>query len=397
MSELKKLGDLIDLIDERNKNGIIKTLIGVSIDKCFIKSVANTIGTDLSKYQIIRKFDFACSLMQVSRDGKIPIACLKDFDEAIMSPAYYIFRIKNTDEILPDYLSMWFMRSEFDREASYIAVGGVRGSMPWEDFCDMKLPVPPIEEQQKIVSAYNAVENRIKIKQKINEKLIELGKNIVKQIFNPNLLLNYTDNELEEIKDKLNVSMKIQSVKDFCKEMKSGSTPSRTEIDYWQNGTIPWLKSGEVHNNVTISVEEFITKKALNETSTKLLPKDTVLMAMYGVTAGEVGYLNIEATTNQAVCGMICKNLNDSAYLYFVLLANQKEISLMSNGGAQNNLSKDFIEKLLLVVPDEKVRSKTDLAKIIQNLKNNYQEIEKLARLKQLLVSQIARQRKDNF
>lgn len=397
MSELKKLGDLIDLIDERNKNGIIKTLIGVSIDKCFIKSVANTIGTDLSKYQIIRKFDFACSLMQVSRDGKIPIACLKDFDEAIMSPAYYIFRIKNTDEILPDYLAMWFMRSEFDREASYIAVGGVRGSMPWEDFCDMKLPVPPLEEQQKIVDAYNAIENRSKIKQKINEKLIELGKNVVNQIFNPSLLLNYTDNELEEIKDRLNVSMKIQSVKDFCKEMKSGSTPSRTEIDYWQNGTIPWLKSGEVHNNVTISVEEFITKKALNETSTKLLPKDTVLMAMYGVTAGEVGYLNIEATTNQAVCGMICKNLNDSAYLYFVLLANQKEISLMSNGGAQNNLSKDFIEKLLLVVPDEKVRSKTDLAKIIQNLKNNYQELEKLAQLKQLIVSQIARQRKDNF
>lgn len=391
MSKLKKLGELIDLIDERNKDGKIKTLIGVSIDKCFIKSVANTIGTDLSKYQVIRKFDFACSLMQVSRDGKIPIACLKDYDEAIMSPAYYIFRIKNTEEILPDYLSMWFMRSEFDREASYIAVGGVRGSMPWEDFCDMKLPIPPLEEQQKIVDAYNAIENRIKIKQKINEKLVESGKLIVKQIFNPNLLLNYTDNELEEIKDRLNVSMKIQSVKDFCKDMKSGSTPSRTETDYWQNGTIPWLKSGEVHNNVTISVEEFITKKALNETSTKLLPKDTVLMAMYGVTAGEVGYLNIEATTNQAICGMICKNLDDSAYLYFVLLANQKEISSMSNGGAQNNLSKDFIEKLLLVVPDEKIRSKTSLAKIIQNLKNNYQEIEKLEQLKQLIVSQIAK------
>lgn len=391
MSKLKKLGELIDLIDERNKDGKIKTLIGVSIDKCFIKSVANTIGTDLSKYQVIRKFDFACSLMQVSRDGKIPIACLKDYDEAIMSPAYYIFRIKNTEEILPDYLSMWFMRSEFDREASYIAVGGVRGSMPWEDFCDMKLPIPPLEEQQKIVDAYNEIENRIKIKQKINEKLVESGKLIVKQIFNPNLLLNYTDNELEEIKDRLNVSMKIQSVKDFCKDMKSGSTPSRTETDYWQNGTIPWLKSGEVHNNVTISVEEFITKKALNETSTKLLPKDTVLMAMYGVTAGEVGYLNIEATTNQAICGMICKNLDDSAYLYFVLLANQKEISSMSNGGAQNNLSKDFIEKLLLVVPDEKIRSKTSLAKIIQNLKNNYQEIEKLEQLKQLIVSQIAK------
>ena len=167
----KKLGEIVELIDERNKDGKVQNLIGVSIDKCFIKSVANTIGTDLTKYQVIRKNDFACSLMQVSRDGKIPIACLKDYDEAIMSPAYYIFRIKNTNKVLPDYLAMWFMRTEFDREASYIAVGGVRGSMPWEDFCDMKLPVPDLKEQEKIVNTYNAITKRIQLKQKINENL----------------------------------------------------------------------------------------------------------------------------------------------------------------------------------------------------------------------------------
>lgn len=167
----KKLGEIVELIDERNKDGKVQNLIGVSIDKCFIKSVANTIGTDLTKYQVIRKNDFACSLMQVSRDGKIPIACLKDYDEAIMSPAYYIFRIKNTNEVLPDYLAMWFMRTEFDREASYIAVGGVRGSMPWEDFCDMKLPVPDLKEQEKIVNTYNVITKRIQLKQKINENL----------------------------------------------------------------------------------------------------------------------------------------------------------------------------------------------------------------------------------
>ena len=116
MKEYRRIGDLVDLIDERNKDEKVKTLIGVSIDKCFIKSVANTIGTDLTKYQVIRKNDFACSLMQVSRDGKIPIACLKDYDEAIMSPAYYIFRIKNTEEILPDYMAMWFMRKELTYE-----------------------------------------------------------------------------------------------------------------------------------------------------------------------------------------------------------------------------------------------------------------------------------------
>ena len=88
-----------------------------------------------------------------------------------MSPAYYIFRIKNTNEVLPDYLAMWFMRTEFDREASYIAVGGVRGSIPWEDFCDMKLPVPDLKEQEKIVNTYNAITKRIQLKQKINENL----------------------------------------------------------------------------------------------------------------------------------------------------------------------------------------------------------------------------------
>lgn len=176
----KKLGDIVELIDERNKDGKVQNLIGVSIDKCFIKSVANTIGTDLTKYQVIRKNDFACSLMQVSRDGKIPIACLKDYDEAIMSPAYYIFRIKNTNEVLPDYLAMWFMRTEFDREASYIAVGGVRGSMPWEYFCDMKLPIPDLKEQEKIVNTYNAITKRIQLKQKINENLEKTAQTIYK-------------------------------------------------------------------------------------------------------------------------------------------------------------------------------------------------------------------------
>ncbi|MCR5765127.1 MAG: restriction endonuclease subunit S [Treponema sp.] len=179
-AKYKKLGEIVELIDERNKDGKVQNLIGVSIDKCFIKSVANTIGTDLTKYQVIRKNDFACSLMQVSRDGKIPIACLKDYDEAIMSPAYYIFRIKNTNEVLPDYLAMWFMRTEFDREASYIAVGGVRGSMPWEDFCDMKLPVPDLKEQKKIVNTYNAITKRIQLKQKINENLEKTAESIYK-------------------------------------------------------------------------------------------------------------------------------------------------------------------------------------------------------------------------
>ena len=167
----KSIDELVERIDERNRDGKISTLIGVSIDKCFINSVANINGTDLTKYKIIRRDDFAVSLMQVSRDSKIPIARLKDYDQAIMSPAYPIFRVRDTSVILPEYLEMWFMRPEFDREAAFIAVGGVRGSMPWEEFAKMRLPVPSLEKQHQIVRAYQIVADRIAIKRRINDNL----------------------------------------------------------------------------------------------------------------------------------------------------------------------------------------------------------------------------------
>lgn len=167
----KSIDELVERIDERNSDGKISTLIGVSIDKCFINSVANINGTDLTKYKIIHRDDFAVSLMQVSRDSKIPIARLKDYDQAIMSPAYPIFRVRDTSVILPEYLEMWFMRPEFDREAAFIAVGGVRGSMPWEEFAKMRLPVPSLGKQHQIVRAYQIVADRIAIKRRINDNL----------------------------------------------------------------------------------------------------------------------------------------------------------------------------------------------------------------------------------
>ncbi len=171
-SNYKSIDELVIKVDERNIDEAITELIGVSIDKCFIRSVANTNGTDLSKYKIIRKNDFAVSLMQVSRDEKIPVARLTEYDVAIMSPAYPIFRVKDEKVILPEYLDMWFKRHEFDREASFIAVGGVRGSMPWEEFAKMQLPVPPIVEQKKIVKDYQTINNRISLKKQINDNLV---------------------------------------------------------------------------------------------------------------------------------------------------------------------------------------------------------------------------------
>ena len=179
----------------------------------------------------------------------------------------------------------------------------------------------------------------------------------------------------------------VVTIKDFCAEMKSGATPSRSNPEYWSNGTIPWLKSGEVHNNVIHNTEEHITGEALSECSTKLLPYGTILMAMYGVTAGEVGYLGLPATTNQAICGMICKNKSDASWLFFTLLAFQKDISSQATGGAQSNLSKEFIERIHILRPQ---RNCSDLEKILYHIETNSAEINKLKTLQDLLLAKLS-------
>jgi restriction endonuclease S subunit len=213
----------------------------------------------------------------------------------------------------------------------------------------VELPVPDIEVQRSIVRAYNVIEGRIRAKRELNDNLLAAGTGILDNLLGSVNLINSTlaDDESLEIPN----GWSIMTVLSFCQSVKSGSTPSRSDNSYWSNGTIPWLKSGEVHNNITISTEEFITQAGLSNSSTNLLPPDTVIMAMYGVTADEVGYLAIPTTTNQAVCGMICASKGEAAFLYFTLIHNQPSISRLSNGGAQDKLSKAFIENLKLLVP----------------------------------------------
>ena len=176
------LGDYIRPVDVRNHDLKVTTLVGLTIEKAFIPSVANIIGTDLSNYKIIRRNQFACSLMQVSRDGKIPVAMFTE-KEAIMSPAYPMFEVTDTSLLLPEYLMMWFSRPEFDREASYYAVGGVRGSLTWEDFCAMRIPVPPIAEQRAIVAEYEAVQNRIMVAKHMIATLQDTAQTLYRKMF----------------------------------------------------------------------------------------------------------------------------------------------------------------------------------------------------------------------
>ncbi len=162
----KRIGDFIHLIDVRNKDYSVKNLLGINITKNFMPSVANTSESDLSKYKVIRKGQFAYSSMQVGRDETIRIA-LYNFDEpAIISPAYQVIEVNNEAELLPEYMMMWFQRPESDRYGWFISDSSVRASLDWDRLCDIEIPIPDIEEQRKYVALYKGLQNNQKVYEK---------------------------------------------------------------------------------------------------------------------------------------------------------------------------------------------------------------------------------------
>lgn len=313
---------------------------------------------------------------------------MEDDEEGLVSNVYTVFEIIDEKQLIPEYLMLWFSRPEFDRYARFKSHGSVREVMDWDEMCKVELPVPPYEKQKEIVDGYKAITERIALKQKINDNLVAVGTASIQKNVGRGALINLTEPEMDRL--TLPDDFEIQTVSEFCRETKSGSTPSRTNNEYWENGTISWVKSGEVHNNITLQTEEYITPLGLSESSTKLLPKDTVLMAMYGVTAGEVGYLAIEATTNQAICGMICNSKADAAYLYFSLIQSQAAISRLSNGGAQDNLSKNFIDNIKIVVPPSEFIEELNLAAIVEQMTLNTKEIALLEELQATALAQLS-------
>lgn len=152
----KKLGEYIQLVDERNRNLEISNLLGINIQKKFMPSVANTSETDLSKYKIIRKGQFAYSAMQVGRDETVRVVLYSEEKPAIISPAYLVFEVTDLGKVYPEYLMMYFQRPESDRYGWFISDGSVRSSLEWERFCEIEIPIPDdLDVQKSVVAVYN--------------------------------------------------------------------------------------------------------------------------------------------------------------------------------------------------------------------------------------------------
>lgn len=179
----RKIGDFIKPVKVKNRELKYSELLGINIEKFFMPSVANVVGTDLTNYKIVKPGQFACNRMHVGRDYRIPVALSREKDPFIVSPAYDVFEIARPNELDADYLMMWFSRKEYDRNAWFYTDADVRGGLSWDAFSGIGIPVPPIEKQREIVAEYQAVQKRIHINEQLIQKLEETAQAVYRRWF----------------------------------------------------------------------------------------------------------------------------------------------------------------------------------------------------------------------
>lgn len=328
----KSIGNYIHLIDNRNTDLECTKLVGLTVEKKFIPSVANIIGTDLSKYKVIKKNQFACSLMQVSRDGKMPVAMFRE-DSAIMSPAYPMFEVNDEKELMPEYLEMYLSRSEFDREAVFYAIGGVRGSLEWSDFCDMQLPVPPIEEQRRIVSEYQTVEHRIANNEALIQKLEETAQAIyhhtfVEGIDEENLPEGWRKGCLEDIAIII-----------------MGQSPNGNSLNEEGRGDI-------FYQGRTDFGFRYPNVRVFSEASTRYAEQKDILMSV----RAPVGDLNIapfKCAIGRGISAIREKRSRNS-FIFYLLKEKKKELKISDDAGTVfGSINKEGLHSLPLIVPSD--------------------------------------------
>ena len=407
-SNYKRLGDFIELVDIRNNELAVDTLLGLSISKQFIPSVANTVGTDMKNYKIIKRNQFACSIMQVRRDKKMPVALLKEVDKAIISQAYPVFQVIDENILSPDYLMMWFSREEFDRQATFWAVGGVRGSLEWEDFLDFELPIPPIEEQRAIIAEYKTVTDRIKLNEQINSKLEETAQTLYRNWFEDYEFPDENGRPYkssggkmvfnEEFEKEVPEGWEVNSLKDVCAKIGSGSTPRGGKGSY-KNVGISLIRSMNVHDfRFKMKELAFIGNEQAEKLKNVEVVQGDILFNITGASVARTCIVPpsiLPARVNQHV--MIIRSQSDYLQYYLSLLLCQKEakqklIGISESGSTREAITKDEMENFEALIPNEVVLNQFDkkLSSIITSIQNNSVENNKLISLQSLLLSKMA-------
>lgn len=376
MAEYKRLGDYVREVNVRNRELKVTKLVGLTIDKAFIPSVANVIGTDLSNYKVIQKEQFACSLMQVSRDGKMPIAMFEE-DEAIMSPAYPMFEVVDKTALMPQYLMMWFSRSEFDREASYYAVGGVRGSLTWEDFCNMQLPIPSITRQREIVSEYETLTNRIRLNHQMIQHLEATAQALYRKTFVDNI-----------DKENLPEGWRMGTIEELSEFVVAGVIPN-----YIEEGEYKVLGQRCVHDHI---IDMRFVKSHIPKSNCLFVQDGDILINSTGSgTLGRVGQI-ISAPMNLAFDSnmTLVRPIGEYAIDYLGLAIFEKEnyfVQISQGSTNQTRLYCSMVKPAELLIPsmDELEKFKNYVHPMRNEIEHRRFENEKLTELQSLLLAKM--------
>jgi len=335
------LGKYVRLVDERNTNMVTESVLGINIDKYFMPSVANVIGTDLRNYKLLRKGRFACNPMHVGRDGRLPVSRYTEDIPAIVSPAYFMFEIIDENEIEPEYLMLCFRRPDFDRMCWFRTDASVRGGITWEDVCALTIPIPPISEQRKIVHDYQVITDRIELLRKMNENLEEQILSIYHQMFDADGVCH--DGTVSELGDVI-----------------GGATPSTENSEYFCSNGIVWLSPKDLTGTglkFIFKGETDITEAGYNSCSTKMLPKGSVLLTSRAP-VGTVAIAMKEMCTNQGFKSIVPRADYWTTYIYCLLKDNKHLLEANASGTTFLEISGDTLKKLVVPIPDEEAVKK---------------------------------------
>ena len=371
-SNYDALGNYIRLVDTRNTDLVTEQVLGINIDKYFMPSVANVIGTDLSKYKLITKDKFDCNPTHVGRDERLPVALYTEDEPAIVSPAYFMFEIIDNSILNEDYLMMWFRRPEFDRLCWLRTDGSVRGGITWDDICRMKVPVPPLDEQIEIVQSYQAITDRIALKKQINDNLLNTTDTIFFKMFSErktDATISFTD----------------------VVQLMGGGTPKTEEDSFWNGDVLFFTPKDVSHSPFCVSTEKHLTVEGLNNCSSRLYPPFTTFVTCRG-TVGNLAMAGVSMAMNQSCYALKGKDDFPPLFVFsftrYVIATMKKKAS----GAVFSALvTRDFeMEKVFEPNIDDANLFQKRVEPLFAQILANTNEIQQLSDLQNALLAQLS-------
>lgn len=363
--EYKPLGNFIQKVNERNNDLSITKLQGINIDKFFMSSVANIVGTDLSKYRIVRKGQFACNRMHVGRDERLPISLLTCEDPIIVSPAYDVFEIIDETILDKEYLMLCFRREEFDRNCWFYTDADVRGGLRWEDFCKIEIPIPSLAEQKEKVAKFCFIEETISNNEKTIKELERLFVHLYKLWF---IDKSFPKQEGRHVRNEQAPNWKVSSLEslvdttlggDWGKAEEEGNY--KTKVYCVRGADIPNVRNAMMYG---IPERFILSKNAAN----KVIKANQIIIEISGGSPTQSTGRNVIVTEDllqyfkvPLICSNFCQTITlkeeKYAYLVFAHLNYLYEMDVLFNyengtTGIKNLDLQDVLNEQVVVIPD---------------------------------------------